>query len=115
MIGTNNRDSAQATAAGVKAIVEKVRAIYPEAKVLLYAIFPRGVDNNDPRRIKNDGANEEIAKLCDGENVIWVDIRKNFLTEDGILEKTMMPDLLHPRNFKGYSVWGESLLPYFEK
>lgn len=115
MIGTNNRDNYQATAAGVKAIVEKVRARYPEARILLYAIFPRGKDNTDARRIKNDKANEVIAKLCDGKNVIWVDIRKNFLTADGILEKSMMPDLLHPRNLKGYSVWGESLKPYFEK
>ncbi len=116
MIGTNNhRNSPEATIAGIKLIVEKVRARYPEAKILLYAIFPRGADNKDWRRIVNEKVNAEIVKFCDGDKVEWVDIRKNFLTADGILEKAMMPDLLHPRNVKGYSVWGESLKPYFEK
>ena len=115
MIGTNNRDRYQATATGVKRIVEEVRKRYPEAKILLYAIFPRGKDNSDARRIKNDKANEEIAKLCNGEDIIWVDIRQKFLTPEGVLEKSVMPDLLHPRSSKTYSIWGESLLPYFEK
>ena len=115
MIGTNNRDRYQATAAGVKRIVEEVRKRYPEAKILLYAIFPRGKDNSDARRIKNDKANAEIAKLCNGEDIIWVDIRQKYLTPEGVLEKSVMPDLLHPRTSKAYSVWGESLLPYFEK
>ena len=115
MIGTNNRFRPEATADGIKRIVDGVRKRYPEAKILLYAIFPRGADNTDPLRINNDKVNDIIKNFCDGKNVIWVDIRKNFLTADGILEKSMMPDLLHPRDYKGYSVWGESLLPYFEK
>ena len=116
MIGTNNhRNSPEATIAGIKLIVEKVRARYPEAKILLYAIFPRGADNNDWRRAVNEKVNAEIVKFCDGDKVEWVDIRKNFLTADGILERSVMPDLLHPRNVKGYSIWGESLKPYFEK
>ena len=115
MIGTNNRDRYQATAAGVKRIVEEVRKRYPEAKILLYAIFPRGKDNSDARRIKNNQANAEIAKLCNGEDIIWVDICQKFLTPEGVLEKSVMPDLLHPRSSKTYSIWGESLRPYFEK
>ena len=115
MIGTNNRDRYQATAAGVQRIVEEVRKRYPEVKILLYAIFPRGKDNCDARRIKNDKANEEIAKLCNGEDIIWVDIRQKFLTPGGILEKKVMGDFLHPKTSKSYSIWGESLLPYFEK
>ena len=115
MIGTNNRDRYQATAAGVQRIVEEVRKRYPEVKILLYAIFPRGKDNSDARRIKNDKANEEIAKLCNGEDIIWVDIRQKFLTPGGILEKKVMGDFLHPKTSKSYSIWGESLLPYFEK
>ena len=115
MIGTNNRDAHQATAAGIKRIVDDVRKLYPEAKILLYAIFPRGKDNNNARRMLNEKVNAEIVKLCDNENVIWVDIRKDFLTADGILEKSVMPDLLHPRTSKTYSIWGKSLKPYFEK
>ena len=115
MIGTNNRGSFQSTAAGIKLILDSVRKKYPEAKILLYAIFPRGKDNADARRVLNEKVNAEIVKFCNGKDIIWVDIRKNFLTPEGVLEKSMMPDLLHPRNVKGYSVWGESLKPFFDK
>lgn len=117
MIGTNNsgRNNYRATVAGIKRILDGVRKHYPEAKILLYAIFPRGKNAKFPRRVENEKVNAEIAKFCDGENIIWVDINKDFLTPEGILTNEMMPDLLHPRNAKGYSVWGESLKPYFEK
>ena len=115
MIGTNNRYTPEATAAGIKRILDSVTKRYPEAKVLLYAIFPRGKDNNDARRKVNEQVNALIVKYADNKNIIWVDINKNFLTAEGVLEKSMMPDLLHPRNTKGYTVWGESLKPYFEK
>ena len=115
MIGTNNRVDYRATAAGIKRILDSVRQRYPEAKILLYAIFPRGKNNADARRKINEKVNAEIVKFCDNKNIIWVDIRKNFLTPEGVLEESMMPDYLHPRHTKGYTVWGESLRPYFEK
>lgn len=115
MIGTNNRYTPEATATGIKLILDNLRKRYPEAKILLYAIFPRGKDNKDARRQVNEKVNAQIIKFADNKNIIWVDINKNFLTAEGVLEKSMMPDLLHPRNTKGYTVWGESLKPYFEK
>lgn len=115
MIGTNNRVDYRATAAGIKAILDSVRQRYPEAKILLYAIFPRGKNNADARRKVNEKVNKEIVKYCDGKNIVWVDIRKNFLTPEGVLDKSIMPDFLHPRHTKGYTIWGESLKPYFDK
>lgn len=115
MIGTNNRFRPQATAEGIKYIVDSVRRRYPDAVILLYAIFPRGADKTDKFRIVNEQVNDEIVKICDGKKVIWMDIRKNFLDDQGNLSRSMMPDYLHPRKLKGYSVWGESLRPYFEK
>lgn len=116
MIGTNNRyHHYKATAAAIKRIVESTRKVYPEAKILLYAIFPRGKDSNDKFRKVNDKVNDEIVKLCNGKDIIWVDIRKDFLTPDGRLEKSVMPDYLHPKNSSSYEIWGRSLLPYFEK
>ena len=115
MIGTNHRYNYRATVAGIKSILDAVRKRYPKTPILLYAIFPRGADNKNARRIENEKVNAEIVKFCNNKDIIWVDIRKNFLTPEGILEKSMMPDLLHPRNVKGYTVWGESLKPYFEK
>ena len=115
MIGTNNRGDYRATVAGIKRIVDSVSKRYPKAKILLYAIFPRGATAKDYRRMENEKVNAQIVKFCNGKNIIWVDIRKNFLTPAGVLEKSMMPDLLHPRNLKGYTVWGESLKPWFDK
>lgn len=117
MIGTNNslRNDYRATVAGIKRILDGVRRLYPEAKILLYTIFPRGKTNTDPRRIENEKVNAEIEKFCDNKNIILMDIRKNFLTPEGVLEKSVMPDLLHPRKSQSYAIWGESLKPYFEK
>ena len=117
MIGTNNatRNDYRATIAGIKRILERVREKYPQTPILLYAIFPRGADNQNPNRIENEKVNAEIVKFCDGKNIIWIDINQNFLTPEGILTTEVMPDLLHPRKSKSYAIWGESLKPYFEK
>lgn len=112
MIGTNNAksDAPADTAAGIEAIVKKLRAELPQTKVLLLAVFPRGATPADALRIKNTAVNEAIAKLDDGEHVFFLDIGPKFLTADGTLERTIMPDLLHlsPR---GYEIWAESIEP----
>lgn len=112
MIGTNNaKPNAPAdTAAGVEAIVKKLREKLPKTKILLLAVFPRGATPADELRKKNVAVNDAIAKLDDGEHVFFLDIGPKFLTADGTLEKAIMPDLLHlsPR---GYEIWAESIEP----
>ena len=119
MIGTNNAghtpsQSPEDIAAGVKAIVEKLRAKLPQTKVLVLAIFPRGADNDDGIRQINAKTNEIIAKLADGQNVFFDDINAKFLAPDGTLSKDIMPDLLHP-NAKGYEIWAETIEPTVAK
>lgn len=112
MIGTNNAaaNAPADTAAGIEAIVKKLRATLPQTKVLLLAVFPRGATPDDALRKKNTAVNEMIAKLDDGEHVFFLDIGPTFLTADGTLDKAIMPDLLHlsPR---GYEIWAESIEP----
>lgn len=81
MIGTNNARSnkPEETAAGVTAIVTKLREKLPEMKILLVAIFPRGADPNDTLRQTNVKVNEQIAKLADGKMVEFLDIGPKFL------------------------------------
>jgi lysophospholipase L1-like esterase len=112
MIGTNNSgsNSSEQIAAGVTAIVEKLRKELPETKVLVLGIFPRGADKNDAKRKVNEGANERISKLADDKHVFYLDIGKNFLEDDGTLSKEVMPDLLH-LNEKSYRTWAESIEP----
>lgn len=112
MIGTNNSgtDSSDDIAAGIKAIVEKLRAKLPETKILLLGIFPRGADPSDPKRQVNIAANEIAKNVEDGKSVFYLDISKKFLNEDGALSKEIMPDLLH-LSPKGYEIWAESIEP----
>ncbi len=113
MIGTNNvpsGDSPEDIAAGIKAVVAKLREKLPETKVLLLAVFPRGEKPNALRdRIKE--INERISKLDDGgKHVKYLDIGQNFLADDGTLPKDVMPDSLH-LSPKGYRIWADAIEP----
>jgi lysophospholipase L1-like esterase len=116
MIGTNNSHSnpSRETAAGVRAIVRKLREKLPDTKVLVLAVFPRGADANDNLRKVNDGVNERIKRLDDGKNVTVLDIGPKFLEADAKLSKEIMPDLLH-LSPKGYQIWAEAIEPEVAK
>lgn len=110
MIGTNNSGSntSEEIAAGITAIVAKLRKELPETKILLLAIFPRGADKTDARRKVNEGANAIIAKLADDKSVFFMDLAPKFLAADGTLSKEIMPDLLH-LSPQGYEIWASSI------
>lgn len=110
MIGTNNSgsNSAAEIADGNAAIVKKLRSDLPDTKILLLGIFPRGADNSNPQRQKNNAANEIFAKLADGKMVEYLDIGPKFLDDDGVLSKEIMPDLLH-LSPAGYRIWADSI------
>lgn len=110
MIGTNNSgvNTSEEIAAGITAIVNKLRKELPETKVLVLGIFPRGADKNDQKRKVNEGANAIVSKLADDKNVFYLDIGPKFLEADGTLSREVMPDLLHLSG-KGYEIWGSSI------
>jgi beta-glucosidase len=116
MIGTNNVGCGNPVeiAAGVKAIVTKLRTSLPQTKVLVLAIFPRGPDTQDHLRQVNAKTNEIIAKLADNKDVYFLDIGPKFVDKDGKLSREIMPDLLHP-NAKGYGIWAEAIEPVVKK
>ncbi|HVC93660.1 MAG TPA: GDSL-type esterase/lipase family protein [Pirellulales bacterium] len=102
------RSSRDREAAGVKAIVEKVRQALPHTKVLLLGIFPRGPNANDGNRKKNIAANKIIKKLHDRKMIVYLDISARFLRPDGTLSKEIMHDHLHLTE-RGYQIWAESI------
>jgi len=118
MLGTNNTghrmDKPEDIAAGMRLVLERLRAKLPETKVLVLAIFPRGEPATDRMRVNNDQANALIAKLADNERVFFLDLNKSMLDADGKLPRDIMPDLLHP-NGKGYTLWAESMEPTLAK
>jgi len=112
MIGTNNSHGfkPEEIAAGVKAIVEKLRKDLPQTKVLVLAIFPRGPNAQDHLRQVVGKTNDLLAKIGDGKAVRYLDIGPKFLEKDGTLSKEIMPDLLH-LSPKGYRIWAEAVEP----
>ncbi len=111
MIGTNNTggNTGPEIAEGVGAVVYELRKDFPDARILLLAIFPRGAGPNDPNRIKNEQANRIIAKLHDGKHVFFLNINDKFLNPQGGLIG-FRPDNLHP-NVEGYEIWASAVAP----
>ena len=110
MIGTNNMGSntAPEIAEGIGAVILEMRNNFPEAKILLLAIFPRGLPG-DPVRDKIAETNRIISKLDDQKHVFYLDIGPKFLDPSGaFLPDAFRPDNLHPLA-KGYDIWGEAV------
>lgn len=128
MIGTNNSNgednTAEEIADGIKAIVCKLRTDLPDTKVLILSIFPRGNKEQradkangatlNPQWAKNALASKLAAKSADNKKIFYLDLTDVFLDEDGVLQRDIMPDLLHP-NEKGYRIWAEAMEPEIEK
>jgi len=110
MIGTNNSGtySGPEIAEGVGAVVLEMRRDFPNAKILLLAIFPRSVPG-DPVRDKIAEANHIISRLDDQQHVFYLDIGPKFLDERGfLLPNSFRPDNLHPTAI-GYEIWGQAV------
>jgi len=115
MIGTNNTGNRANTpwmiADGIREIVERLQKAYPELKIIVLNVFPRGEKKDDWLRHRVDEVNSCLPELLGGkENITLVDINDVFLTEDGTLPKEIMSDFLHPGT-RGYELWGEKLAP----
>ena len=114
LIGTNNTghlmQDPDEIAAGVKEIVTTLRRKSPRTKILLLSVFPRGASAGDPMRLNNDEVNARIAKLADGEAVVYKDLGDAFLEADGTISTKVMPDRLH-LSAEGYSRWAAGILP----
>ena len=110
MIGTNNtaRNTAAEIAEGIGAIVLQLQRDFPDAKILLLGIFPRG-RAADPVRATIADINKTIAKLHDGNRVHYLDIGKVFLDADGNIPTDVMSDGLHPTT-KGYEIWAKAVI-----
>ena len=73
-----------------------------------------GAEAADPQRENNDLTNGMLEKIGNDETVVFLNINDAFLTEDGVLTKEVMPDLLHPEA-AGYKIWAEAMEPTLAK
>jgi lysophospholipase L1-like esterase len=117
LIGTNNighGQSAEETAAGIKAVVTRLRSGLPNAKILLLAPFPRGAELESPERKAVEETARLIRGLADGTAVIFRDLGTLFTRPDGSIDPKLMPDYLH-LSAAGYELWGKALAPELER
>jgi lysophospholipase L1-like esterase len=115
MIGTNNigTDPAEEVASGIHRIVDLILEKSPNSKILLMGILPRGESPN-PDRDLIKLANVEIAKLQNGQNIVFQDIGNRYLRGDGTMPAELMPDFNHPSE-AGCRVWAEAIKPQLEE
>ncbi len=114
MIGTNNvsnqpHPTAPEVADGIISDVNELRKDFPNAKILLLGIFPRGVPT-DPNRKTIADINAIIAKLDDQKHIFYMDIGPKFLNADGVITPDIMSEAspLHPTEH-GYEIWAEAV------
>lgn len=110
MLGTNNNgDNPEETAAGIGAILERLHVRLPDAKILLFSIFPRQAPDS-PKRRANDEVNRIISKYHGYWNIRYIDIASKMTDEKGNLLPGLTWDGLHLAE-KGYEVWADVLVP----
>jgi lysophospholipase L1-like esterase len=113
MLGTNNMNGSTTgpmVAEGLGAVILELRKDFPDAKILLLAIFPRGATPNDANRRKVEECNKIIAKLDDQKHVFFMNINDKFLTPEGRLIGFRPSDNLHPVT-EGFDIWLSSVAP----
>ncbi len=105
LIGTNNTQDAPADIArGVKAVVNKTEAIFPEAKIILLGILPT---TREQQRMA--GANKIIQTFGDNERVYFFDLGSRMTPLNGNW-KGVGGDHLHLTP-EGYELWASSMEP----
>jgi cephalosporin-C deacetylase-like acetyl esterase/lysophospholipase L1-like esterase len=125
LIGTNNVGNkptvdgewlAADVATGVRAILDRIRAKAPAAKVVLMGITPRNDDGVDGKKVMPiiDAINARIAKFADGERVVYLNVNDKLADANGKLFDGVTEDGLH-LSVEGYQVWADALAPLLSK
>ncbi len=115
LIGINNlgREGARPTAAvrGIRAVVAKLEAAFPEARILLQGILPSDHSAAAEIRQRVAAVNRQLLALdCAGGRLVVRDFGGVFLEPDGSISAEVMPDGLH-LSPEGYRRWAEVLAP----
>lgn len=116
LIGTNNLSPGRVRvntdveiAAGVEAVVGRVRAKAPAAKILLLGLLPRG-EAGDFDRSRIARINALLARPGGSRNVTFLDPGAGLLAPDGSFLPGVTADNLHPTE-AGYRILAEAIEP----
>ena len=104
--------------AGYAAIIAEIRARQPQAKILLFAAFPRGQLRREEWREIAEANAPRIAELADDETVFYVDIGDRFFRPDGSFNSEMWAIARKSRRgtqTPAFEVWAEELQPWLDR
>jgi lysophospholipase L1-like esterase len=115
MIGINNTwsnrsDIVEMTVDGQLAVIRRLRALRPQASLIVNALLPTNNRPHDRELVEpiNGRLATEVARM--GPSVTWLDTYPAFLRNDGSGDPTLFKDGVHP-NAAGYARWSSLLLP----
>lgn len=118
-IGLNNigtgQNTPEDTAAGVDAVITKIREKLPEAKILLEKLLPAKQDPHDYFRGQIAKTNALLAELAQRRGIRFHDASSCFVNADGTFKPGVMQgDWLHPAA-AGYACWAPAILKEIEQ
>ncbi len=121
MIGTNHAhepkkgytpDTPEDIITGIEAVVAELRTRLPEAKIIVFSVFPRKPGGANDRV---NAVNAMLPRIADGRHVFHADINQTFLNDQGSYNAPLYSrDGLH-LNAAGYVAWAKALQPLLEK
>ena len=103
---------------GYAAVIAEIRARQPQAKILLFAAFPRGRLQREEWREIAESTAAAHAELVDDEIVFYVDIGERFFRPDGSFNSEMwgMPGRAGVGiQTPAFEVWAEELQPWLDR
>jgi beta-glucosidase len=98
LIGTNDLGedrSPQQTADGVRRILATLRVHWPQTRILLLGLWPRGLSPQGRLRQPIADTNRLIRSCADGRAILYLDLGPLLLDRDGRLLPAVSPDRLH--------------------
>lgn len=95
------------------AIISQKRARQPQAKILLFGVFPRSQTHTAASQ-----ANAALAALKDDQTVFFVDISDRFFRSDSSFNTEMWNSAAGPNvgmQTRAFEVWAEALQPFLDR
>jgi lysophospholipase L1-like esterase len=122
LIGTNNltgtsnarSNSPEEIIDGIQKICDLIFAATPKTHIQIMGIFPRGTPE-DPLRKSICELNSLLSVLAEKHKAIaFLDIGKQFLSENGSIPVEIMSDGVHPTE-AGYRIWAKAIEPMIKR
>jgi|GEM_PF-78616 len=117
MIGTNNisheNNTPQQIYKGIIETTEKLHHLAPNSKIILFNIFPRGDNSNNPNRKIAKSINTELEAVSWPPHVHYHTFWNELLEPDGSISSILLPDTRH-LSAKGFEQWAEEVKPLFD-